>query len=233
MTINELYHHGIIGQKWGVRRYQNKDGSLTLAGKNRYKTVSGKPAKPSTRVAIDKEIDDNIKNNNLEIKKIIGPHSRMRDLGIVNNGNDTIGRKRNCVMCSIAYEMRRKGINVKANETTLGRAPGDIMKTFNIGGNKYRNYYQTVKQLDNSPSKSRGIIVAGCGSEDVLHSVNWEKIGNSIKIFDPQKNIYYDSIESSIINKESESPYYVFRTDDISMGSINFTMLRDSCLSND
>lgn len=32
---NELYHHGIKGQKWGVRRYQNKDGSLTLAGKKR------------------------------------------------------------------------------------------------------------------------------------------------------------------------------------------------------
>lgn len=33
---NELYHHGIIGQRWGVRRYQNKDGSLTNAGRERY-----------------------------------------------------------------------------------------------------------------------------------------------------------------------------------------------------
>lgn len=32
----ELYHHGIKGQKWGVRRFQRKDGSLTLAGKKRY-----------------------------------------------------------------------------------------------------------------------------------------------------------------------------------------------------
>ena len=29
----ELYHHGILGQKWGVRRYQNADGSYTEAGK--------------------------------------------------------------------------------------------------------------------------------------------------------------------------------------------------------
>lgn len=33
---DELYHHGIKGQKWGVRRYQNEDGSLTEAGKKRY-----------------------------------------------------------------------------------------------------------------------------------------------------------------------------------------------------
>lgn len=33
---NELYHHGILGQKWGVRRYQNPDGSLTAEGKRRY-----------------------------------------------------------------------------------------------------------------------------------------------------------------------------------------------------
>ena len=33
--MNELYHHGVKGQKWGVRRYQNKDGSLTPAGKKK------------------------------------------------------------------------------------------------------------------------------------------------------------------------------------------------------
>lgn len=35
MNNDSLYHHGIKGQKWGVRRFQNKDGSLTVEGKKR------------------------------------------------------------------------------------------------------------------------------------------------------------------------------------------------------
>ncbi len=37
----ELYHHGIQGQKWGVRRYQNEDGSYTDAGRRRYNDGDG------------------------------------------------------------------------------------------------------------------------------------------------------------------------------------------------
>ena len=48
----ELYHHGIKGQKWGVRRFQNKDGSLTPAGKKR---ASNKEIRQD-RTAIRKEL---------------------------------------------------------------------------------------------------------------------------------------------------------------------------------
>ena len=37
---SELYHYGVLGQRWGIRNYQNKDGSLTLAGKLRYRASS-------------------------------------------------------------------------------------------------------------------------------------------------------------------------------------------------
>ena len=46
----ELYHHGVKGMRWGVRRYQNKDGSLTAKGKKRADSKSdSKPDKPKQK----------------------------------------------------------------------------------------------------------------------------------------------------------------------------------------
>lgn len=56
MKNDELKHHGIIGMKWGIRRYQNKDGTLTAAGKKRasrlesqYNDLTGKKLVKSSK----------------------------------------------------------------------------------------------------------------------------------------------------------------------------------------
>ena len=66
MTDNELYHFGILGMKWGVRRYQNKDGSLTSAGKKRY-TPTGIRAAMAKRS--NEKVDESFRNWQVNAKK--------------------------------------------------------------------------------------------------------------------------------------------------------------------
>ena len=50
-----LAHHGIKGQKWGVRKYQNADGSLTAAGQGRYNKISNKYGKQLSRSSVENQ----------------------------------------------------------------------------------------------------------------------------------------------------------------------------------
>lgn len=55
--VTELYHHGIKGQKWGVRRYQNKDGSYTEEGIIRYRSYSRMRRSDKTSPKVQQIID--------------------------------------------------------------------------------------------------------------------------------------------------------------------------------
>ena len=53
LYTSELYHHGILGQKWGVRRYQNEDRTWTEAGKIRYGRKATDKKSPTNNVRGD------------------------------------------------------------------------------------------------------------------------------------------------------------------------------------
>ena len=78
VSEEELYHWGIKGMKWGVRRYQNEDGSLTSAGRKRYSNPDGTLnkkgekyiAKETARLAAEKIKLENQKKTEARLVKL-------------------------------------------------------------------------------------------------------------------------------------------------------------------
>lgn len=80
----ELYHHGVVGMKWGVRRYQNKDGSLTNAGKKRYRSTNDVKSMSDdelrskiNRMNLEKRYVDLSKNRNSRTSKFLNTSSKI------------------------------------------------------------------------------------------------------------------------------------------------------------
>lgn len=63
---SKLYHSGVKGMKWGIRRYQNADGTLTEEGRARYGVNSYQEMSPSQRANFNKDMttrSDKLKRN--------------------------------------------------------------------------------------------------------------------------------------------------------------------------
>jgi len=79
LKVSYLYHHGIKGQKWGIRRFQNDDGTLTAEGKKRYGVESVSEMSKETlkqyqadRKAAAKEAIKDLKSKKLKAYSDIG-----------------------------------------------------------------------------------------------------------------------------------------------------------------
>ena len=151
--LNELFHHGVKGQKWGVRRYQNQDGTLTEEGKSRYGSQSD-ANKNSTE---EEKLIDKLKKEN-ELNKVVDTYNERIDkqnLALAKakekDFNDSInmvkeGRNITSELSIIARDPK-KGSNRSNPKETKFEIPGPYAKMSDDELRKIVNRMQLERQF--------------------------------------------------------------------------------------
>jgi len=151
-----LVHHGIKGQKWGIRRYQNEDGTLTALGKLR----GGKEARRENRT-LKKAIADD--------KKYVKEWRKERDAARKKAIKDDNYRK-------VVAEMEAHRLNMDPKETKeffdahlAGERAADLRMWYKYGDRQYKNIVNKMESREKIAKnvlgklQKRGVSIAKNG----------------------------------------------------------------------
>jgi len=195
---NELYHFGILGQKWGVRRYQNLDGSLTAAGKKRYYDAKSEYQRAKNDYKSGRDSYGNVvtAKRKLRESKDLLKRAKKADAGkymyesgkTITSNEDAI--RRNKKMMNTVGTIA--ALSIAAHNLAKQRGIGEKEVTFAIDNNLHHVNQRDVAALaviGASAAASLGLAVdnARRRSENSDMGAYWHRNSDVKKLADPKK----------------------------------------------
>lgn len=148
---NELYHYGIRGMKWGIRRFQNPDGTLTAAGRRRYGTVENLERGMTKKQAAAHDAAKNAAINSgktSEVQKFSSELTREEMARAVQRIQDE----------QKLSELRTKDVSAGQQKVKALIDAGGQLKT---AGETVKNVYNLVAQANNAFNKDSKLPIIG------------------------------------------------------------------------
>lgn len=224
----ELCHHGIKGQKWGIRRFQNKDGTRTAAGKAREKEQ--RKHLEGRKYYNTNKFDGAGSIPKMEDVDILFPEEVPKSLkdafGDLDNSPLKSSYENDCVNVFLAYEGRCRGLDVipghqsdfstiMFDEVTNCFKPTDNEQHF-FKDEKIDSLQGAKDLLSKYPDGSRGYISGRFELKDGVHNhaICWSKDEGIVSFGDGVNGL---TAENYFHVVDADEPVKYFRSDDMDL----------------